>query len=230
LTRIDDIPANQRSAPLRARVAAGETGARILRSESQPLSAREIELIRACYRVMAKVGAQALSLRQVAREAKVSAGALVYHFGSKDNLLMETMRWALAGTVRRIERELASVTDAREALSELMDAVFVDAKANRDFHLVYLDLVHYAARRPTFGPLSELLREHINGSYAYVIQLGIQSGDFSADLDVETAASHARAIVEGAVLQWLQERDWRETHQPLRDHCHAALVTLLVAE
>jgi AcrR family transcriptional regulator len=183
-------------------------------------------MVRGAYRVMARVGAQQLSLRQVAKEVGVSAALFIYHFGSKDNLLLETMRWALAGTVRRIEERLAGIDDPRRALKALLDAVFVDANANRDFHLIYLDLVQYAVRNPSFGGLTELLREHINGSYAFVIRMGVRAGTFQVT-DVELAAARSRALIEGRFIQWLQEPDWQQTYGSLRQEAYTELLNLL---
>jgi AcrR family transcriptional regulator len=194
--------------------------------ETKQFSAHEIRLIRGTYRAMARVGTQQLSLRDIAKQLDVSPALLVYHFGSKDNLLIETMHWALAGTVRRIQRQIADVEDPREAMSALMDAVFVDARANRDFHLIYMDLVQYAVRHKSFTRLTELLHHHINDTYAKVILQGVEAGVFQVD-DVDLAARQVRAIVEGGFLQWLQEADWLETHADLQRDCHAAILRLL---
>jgi hypothetical protein len=40
------------------------------------------------------------------------------------------MHWALASTVRRIQRKIADVEDPEEALAALMDAVFVSARCS----------------------------------------------------------------------------------------------------
>jgi AcrR family transcriptional regulator len=194
--------------------------------EAKRFSEHEIRLVRGTYEAMARIGSQQLSLRRLARELDVSPPLLVYHFGSRENLLVETMHWALAGTVRRIRRHVASMTDPEDALAALMDAVFVGPQANRDFHLVYLDLVQYSIRDPSFSGLTDLLRTHINGSYAGVIRVGVDAGVFDVD-DVDVAARHARAIVEGGFLQWLQEDDWETTHGALKRECHEALLVLL---
>lgn len=194
--------------------------------ETRRFSPHEIRIIRGTYAAMARVGTQQLSLRRIAKELEVSPPLLVYHFGSRDNLLIETMHWALAGTVRRIQRQVAGITDPRAALAALIDAVFVGPQANRDFHLIYLDLVQYAVRQQSFVRLAELLREHINGSYAAVIAQGVAAGVFVAD-DVDAAARRARAIVEGGFLQWLQDENWEQSHAALRADCHEALTLLL---
>lgn len=220
---MNGIPANQRSASLRARFAAGEHVAKILHSHRSP---RETELIRSTYRVMAQVGAQQLSLRQVAKEANVSAPLLVYHFGSKDNLLLETMRWVLSRTVKRFEECFAGIDDPEEAFHAFIGAVFVNPKANRDFYLVYLDLIEYGARNPSFRGLTELLREHSTESFAFVIRQGVEAGLFAID-DIDLAAARARALVEGMFIQWLHHPNWEQAHAALREECSQALHALL---
>jgi AcrR family transcriptional regulator len=194
--------------------------------ETRWLSPHELKLVRGAYQAMARAGTQQLSLRGIAKQLDVSPALLVYHFGSKDNLLIETIHWALAGTVRRIQHRIEGMTDPLEAMAELMEAVFVDARANRDFHLIYMDLVQYAVRRESFAKLTDLLHQHINDTYAVVIRQGVEAGAFEAD-DVELAARQVRAIVEGGFLQWLQEEDWEQTHAALQRDCHAAVLRLL---
>jgi AcrR family transcriptional regulator len=217
------LPVNQRSASIRARFASGGNVAKILHTE---YSSREEEIIRATYKVMAREGAQRLSLRQVAKEAKVSAAGLIYHFDSKDNLLLETMRWVLSRTVRRFEECFSGVDDPEDALEAFVGAIFVDAKANRDFYLSYLDLIQYGARNPSFRGLTELLREHSTESFAFVIRQGVESGHFDVD-DIDLAAARARALVEGKFIQWLQDPHWKRSHDALRSECHRDLREML---
>ncbi len=182
--------------------------------------------MRSTYSVMARMGAQQLSLRKIAEQAGVSAPLLVYHFGSKDNLLIETMRWVLSRTVRRFEKCFSGIENPEEALQAFVRAIFNSPVANRDFYLVYLDLIEYGARKPSFRGLTELLRLHSTEAFAFVIGQGVDAGVFEVD-DIALAATHARALVEGMFLQWLQDPEWRRTHSALRDECLEALLDLL---
>jgi AcrR family transcriptional regulator len=188
-------------------------------------SPHEIRIIRGTYKAMASIGTQQLSLRQIAKELEVSPALIGYHFKSRDALVMETMRWALAGTVRRIARKVASIQDARSAFSALMDGVFLGPKPSRDFHLIYLDLVQYSTRESTFVELADLLRTHIDGTYASVIDQGVQAGIFEVD-DLTVAAKRARAVVEGSFIQWLQDKDWERNYGALREDCETTLLRL----
>ncbi len=195
-------------------------------AELPRLSDREEELIRATYQVIARVGSQQLSLRPLAKELGVSAQLFLYHFDSKDNLLLSTMRWAVLDLVERIRQRLEDIDDPEQALVALVDAIFADPQAARDFYLVYLDLVQYCARNASFSGLAEMLWKYVNGAYAVVIQHGVASGSFDID-DIEQAARQARAIVEGSVVQWLQDDHWEKSHAALRAECYQALVALL---
>ncbi|AHK04874.1 TetR/AcrR family transcriptional regulator [Agrobacterium tumefaciens] len=188
-------------------------------------STHEIRIIRGTYKAMASIGTQQLSLRRIAKELEVSPALIGYHFKSRDALVMETMRWALAGTVRRIARKVASIQDARSAFSALMDGVFLGPKPSRDFHLIYLDLVQYSTRESTFVELADLLRTHIDGTYASVIHQGVQAGIFEVD-DLTAAAKRARAVVEGSFIQWLQDKDWEQNYGSLRQDCETTLLKL----
>lgn len=186
-----------------------------------------MEIIRSAYRMMADRGSHRLTLLDIAQEARVSKALLLYHFGTKDALLHVAMQWALQRTADRIRRRLEPAMAGAEAISVLIDAVFIDPQANRDFYLFYLDLVEHAARVPRFGELPKMLTGIINGLYAEVIEAGMRDGSFHVT-DAHLAARHMRALIEGTFLQWMQTGDWRATHSQWRDACHEAILKLLV--
>ena len=196
-------------------------------TDALELSQREEELVRSTYRVIARQGGHRLSLQDIADEAGVSKGLVLYHFKSKDRLFLTTMRWALARTARRIRERIAGVTEARAVVTALVDAVFVDPERNHEFTLLYLDLVEHAARVPAFAELPDMTREIINGLYAEVVAAGVADGVFHVD-DVDDAAAAMRAYIEGTLLTWLQS-DWRSTHAGYRGRCEAGLLRLLGA-
>lgn len=188
-----------------------------------------MEIIGSAYRMMARRGSHRITLLDIAKEAGVSKALLLYHFGTKDALLYAAMQWALLRTADRIRRRVEPTTTGREAITELVDAVFVDAELNRDFYLFYIDLVEHAARVPRFGELSAMVTEIVNGLYAEVIETGVRDGSFAV-ADVPLAARHMRALIEGTFLQWMQTEDWRDTHGQWRDACRRALLLVLGAD
>jgi AcrR family transcriptional regulator len=169
-----------------------------------------------------------MSLQEVADEAGVSKALVLYHFGTKDALLLAAMKWAVERTAERIRSGVELGGSPHEQISALVDAIFIEPEANRDFYLFYLDLVEHAGRIPSFGELSAMLIEIINGLYRDVIAAGVEEGVFDAP-DVDIAASNMRAVIEGTFLQWMQTTDWRENHGAWKDQCRQAVLRLLGA-
>ncbi|HEX6221003.1 MAG TPA: TetR/AcrR family transcriptional regulator [Acidimicrobiia bacterium] len=192
-------------------------------------SAREMEIIRSAYRTMAKRGSHRMSLQDVADEAGVSKALVLYHFGSKETLLLAAMKWAVERTAARIREGLDSEEAPSDQIGALIDAIFIDPEANRDFYLFYLDLIEHAGRVPSFSELSAMLIEIINGLYRHVIAEGVERGIFHVT-DVEVAGRNMRALIEGTFLQWIQTDDWRVNHEAWKKQCRDALLRLLGVE
>jgi TetR/AcrR family transcriptional regulator, fatty acid metabolism regulator protein len=194
----------------------------------ETLSPRAYELVRSAYRVIARQGSHRLSLQDVADQAGVSKGMVLYYFKTKENLFLVTMRWALERTETRVRRRVAGADDPHEVVAALVDAVFIGAEQNRDFCLLYLDLIEHAARVPSFGQLSGMAFEIINGLYEEVIRDGVARGGFRVE-DPAAAAAAMRALIEGTFLSWVQREDWRSSHADFKRLCHRNLLTLLGA-
>lgn len=195
---------------------------------ARPRGAREMEIIRSAYRTMARRGSHRMSLQEVADEAGVSKALVLYHFGSRDALLFAAMKWALERTEERIRGGLDPSDDPRDQVTALIDAIWVEPEANREFYLFYLDLVEHAGRAPGFESLSSMLDEIINGLFGEVIGDGCRDGVFDVP-DVTVAAAQMRALIEGMFLQWIQSPGWRESHEPWKVACRQALLRLLGA-
>lgn len=189
---------------------------------------RRSELLRTVYRVMARGGVHRVPLQKIAEEAGVSKGLLLYHFDTKDAMVVEAMQWVLEATEARIRQHIKEAEGTDRILAAILDAIWIDAEANRDFFRFYLDGVEHQARSPQFEEFGDRGRNVINRLYEEVIADGVARGLFKVT-DVGLAATEMRAVIEGIFLQWLQRRDWREAHAAYKQMCLEALTTLLGA-
>ncbi len=195
----------------------------------EALSPRQTELLRCTYQVLAEHGLRQMTLRRVAERAGINKGLLLYYFGNKENLILSTMRWVLARVGRRILSAVSQAGRPEDKVRATIDAIFVDPKANRDFYLVYLDLVTTAARQHRFQELSATFRNIVDAVYAHIIEEGVREGAFRVR-DVREAASVVRALVDGLFLQWLHEPDLEATHALVRERCKQAIFSYLQSQ
>lgn len=198
-------------------------------SDGQALTDKHIHLLRSTYRVLAQRGLQQLSLQHVAAQAGVSKGILLYYFGSKENLILATMRWVLGRVAERIRSAVFKAATTEEKVTAMLDAIFIDPKANRDFYLVLLDLLSTAARLDRFDQINATFRTTVNAVYAHIIEQGIRQGTFHIT-DATEAAAVVRGIIDGLFLQWLQEADREALHARTRETCKRAVLAYLRSE
>lgn len=187
---------------------------------------RRSAILRAAYRVMAREGVHRTPLDRVAAEAGVSKGLLLYHFHSKDALVLAAMEWVLNATAARIRKALADIVDPADAISVVIDAVWIGPEANRDFFRFYLDGVEHQTRSPGFDDLGHTATVIINGLYQEVIETGVNAGVLEV-ADPVSAAVDMRALIEGSFLQWLQTDDWQNNHAGFRERCRSAVLVQL---
>lgn len=192
----------------------------------EEFSAKEVHLIRSAYGVIGEKGVHGFSLQDVADAAWVSKGVILYHFKSKENLLLATMRWVLTTVAERIHRSIVRARTPEDRILAMIDTIFADAEANRNFYRAYLDLVGHATRVPTFSDLNTTFQGIVNALYADVIDLGTAYGAFRTS-DLDESARVLRAIIDGLFVQWLQETDWRATHRAYRETCKRAALAYL---
>lgn len=213
-------------APLRIDLGAAVTGAVVSEELQEELSPRQVDLVRATYRLIAGRGVRRLSLQEIADAAGVSKALLLYHFGRKEALVLATMRWVLLRAEQRIRDAVEAVETPEQAVDAMVDAIFADADANFRFYRTQLDLVEHAIGHRDFERLSWSFRTIVNALYEEVVSGGVAAGSFSVR-DVSEAATVLRAIVDGLFLQWLQEPRLVEAHARYRDTCKRAILAYL---
>ena len=197
-------------------------------SRARATEDRRAELIRVAYKLLARDGVHRVPLQQISSEAGVSKGLLIYHFQTKDGLVLASLEWVLESTEARIREHLAESDDPATAISKVVDAVWIGPEANHDFFRFYLDGVEHEARSPEFDEFADRARSIMNSFYQEVIVAGVDAGVLDVE-DPTVAAIQMRAVIEGTFLQWLQTSDWRTNHGEYKEHCRRALLRVLGA-
>ena len=193
------------------------------------LPGRQVDLIRAAYRLFGEEGVHRVSLEEIAAAAGLSKGLVLYYFKSKENLVLATMRWALDGTAERVRQAIARAATPNGKVVAMIDGIWSGPETNRRFYLLYLDIAGHAARLEHFTELSATFHAVVNGLYSEVIAQGVAEGAFGV-ADPEEGAATLRALIDGMFLQWLQESDWERLHPWYREACKRAALAYLGRE
>jgi AcrR family transcriptional regulator len=186
-------------------------------------TARQEELLRVAYRLMATKGMHRMTLQDVADAAGMSKANVVYHYKTKEDLVLRSMQWVLEQVAARVVEATASVTGRDAKIRAMIDAIFVDPQRNRNFYIVYAELIAHSSRNGRFAELNGWFRDFVTGQYAEVIG----STDRRSRKRIAEAATIVRALIDGLFLQWLEEPDWERKHAEYKDLCVRSIIAFL---
>ncbi|WP_159766149.1 TetR/AcrR family transcriptional regulator [Streptomyces sp. HM190] len=111
-------------------------------------------LLAAAVRVVARGGLRKLTYRAVAAEAGVTHGLVAHHFGSRDALLEEALRWCVTRSI-----ETSSLVPASGRLEDFAATLADVIEADPDLQAFQYELKLEASRRPELGHHVDLLYE-----------------------------------------------------------------------
>jgi TetR/AcrR family transcriptional regulator, fatty acid metabolism regulator protein len=186
-------------------------------------SAKQEELLRLAYRLMATKGMHRMTLQDVADAAGMSKANVVYHYKTKEELVLRSMQWVLERVTARIVEATASAKGRDAKIRAMIDAIFVDPQRNRNFYIVYAELIAHSSRNGRFAELNGWFREIMNGQYAAVIG----STTRRSKRAVAESAMVVRALIDGLFLQWLEDPDWEARHTAYKNLCVRSIIAYL---
>jgi TetR/AcrR family fatty acid metabolism transcriptional regulator len=186
-------------------------------------STKQEEVLRVAYRLMAAKGMHRMTLQDVADAAGMSKANVVYHYKTKEDLVLTSMQWVLDRVAARVVAATSSAVGRDEKIRAMIDAIFLDPQRNRDFYIVYAELIAHSSRNGRFAALNGWFREIVTGQYAAVIG----STDGRSKKAVAESAMVVRALIDGLFLQWLEEPDWEARHTEYKDLTVRSIIALL---
>ena len=162
---------------------------------------RRAELGDAVWRLAAREGLEAVTVRRVAEEAGWSTGALVHYFENKEDLLL----FAFRTVADRVGRRLAAATERASAplelaRSQLLEGLPLDREREAEVR-VWFAFLGLALTRPTLARAQRLTYRAWRGRVADLLSEAQKRGELRADVDCGAEAAALVALVDGLAIQ-----------------------------
>lgn len=156
----------------------------------------------AALRVIMRAGVPGLTVREVAKEAGFTTGALTHYFRSKDQVLIEASEYS-AKLVRPKMEKRALETSAVEALRQIVE---VALPLNREMKGTWRIWVGFWERSGYDAEVARVMRARYaewRGRLAAQIRRAQQQGEMPDALSPELAAQELIALIDGIAVQVL---------------------------
>lgn len=164
--------------------------------------ARRAELAEAVWRVLARDGVAAVSVRSVAAEAGVSAGSLRHVLPTKSLLLAAAMELVVERATARFgthPRDLETRADAVALLSEMLP---LDDERRLEMR-THLALSAETANDPALAELRRAPDDGVRTGCRVVLELARAQGRLRRGLDLDAETLRLHVLVDGVALHLL---------------------------
>jgi AcrR family transcriptional regulator len=166
-------------------------------SHSNP---RREELAEAAWRCVAYEGLESATIRGVASEARTSTGRIVHYFRSKDELLLEALRYAGRRFATRVGRRLQSVDGLAAVEALILEELPLDDQRRAEWRV----WLAFWSRGSVRADLGEENRRRIESWRELLLELlsrAVERGEVAADLDLGMESERIIAMVNGLGVQ-----------------------------
>jgi AcrR family transcriptional regulator len=156
----------------------------------------------AALNVISRDGLEGLTLREVAREAGFTTGALTHYFQSKDEVLIAASEHA-AYEVRVPMDEVALGASAREALRQLLYTALPTSTIMKGRWRFWVAFWERAAHSPQVGRVMRERYFEWSNRIATLIRRAQEQGEAPREVDANRTSRELVALVDGIGVQVL---------------------------
>jgi AcrR family transcriptional regulator len=159
------------------------------------------KVLKAAMEVAAERGPDRLRVQDIAERAGMSPGHVMYYFGKRDRILVDTLLLAESDLAAQRDRRLASAASPVEALDRLV-RLYLPAGAEDVRWKLWAQLVARPPRDAETLAAYTAVIDSWADALARVIREGEASGDFACD-EVEEVAARSCRLMDGYALEVL---------------------------
>ena len=177
------------------------------RTQEERKAESERQIIRAALKLFAEQGYMRTTLNQIGQEAGYTGGLVSHRFGSKEGLLQAvvshiTGRFSVDQMGSAIEQD-----SAEESLKNYLE-IYIREVTLREGRMrtMYVIMGEALAAVPEIQHDIASLNKGVRNVLAEIVQRGIDNGEFSKEVDAQTAAVLILGMLRGVVMQYLADR------------------------
>jgi AcrR family transcriptional regulator len=165
---------------------------------------RHQEILDAAARVITGRGLAETRISDIAEQAGVSPGLILYYFESKDRLLSEALTFANDQFYLRTSREIRRLPSAIDQLRRLVDLSvpgYLPEYGRLDEWALWIEVWVRALRDSDMAKDREVLDDRWRSQIADVIRAGKDSGEFTTADDTDELAIRIGCLIDGLAIQ-----------------------------
>ena len=164
---------------------------------------RRDEILSSTAEVVDRLGLAATRIADVAEALNVSPALIFYHFGTKDDLVIETFAYAVERDLSRLDAAVAKGTDSVDKLRRALKSYGPTGPATG--WRIWIDAWALAQREPEMRKVLRRMDERWCDVLRGLIEAGIAEGVITCD-DPDASVARVSAMLDGLSVATLVYR------------------------
>ena len=161
---------------------------------------RREAVLQAALDVIVERGLANTRMSDIAKRVGMSAGNILYYFESKDDLLMELLRWSEDLLLRRSVEEFEGLPSYQERLHRVTELAVPSGPSDPGW-ILWLEVWSLSPHDERIGQGHADLDRRWIGFLTEVVRSGQEAGEFSTDTDPADFAMRYGAMMDGLAIK-----------------------------
>ena len=176
-------------------------------TRAQKREANRERILRAARDVFGARGYHPATIEEIAEEAGLSNGAIYYNFGSKEELFLALLDARLDERLEHTRQTLAAGASApgERALEQEARDITRSFKESREWRLLLLEFVAYAARNPTFAERFKDHKRRLRTAVAEILELHLSTRGITPPMPIDQLAMVVSGLANGLAVEELSD-------------------------
>jgi AcrR family transcriptional regulator len=172
----------------------------------QKREANRQRILAAARAVFGARGYHAATIEDIADEAGLSNGAIYYNFGSKEDLFLTLLDDRLEERLEHLRATLGAAADpAADPLPQEARDVTRSFKESREWRLLLLEFIAYAARNPRVAPKLQAHQRKLRAALADAVDTYLRRRGIAPPMPVDELAIAISGLADGLALEELAD-------------------------
>ena len=193
-------------------------------NRAQKREANRERILRAARAVFGQRGYHAATIEEIAEEAGLSNGAIYYNFANKEDLFLALLDERLDERLEHVRRTfVADAASGDAGVEEEARDVTRSFKESREWRLLLLEFVVYAARNPGFAKKFKAHKRKLRAALAESLDAHLSARGIAAPIPTDQLALALTGLANGLAIEELADPG------AVADELLGDVLTLLVA-
>ncbi|HRS83738.1 MAG TPA: TetR/AcrR family transcriptional regulator, partial [Smithellaceae bacterium] len=170
------------------------------RNRNDLIHLRRVQLTRAAYKVVGEKGYSDFTIKDIAREAGLSAGLVHYYFKNKEDLLFKLLKGMNDNLKNDLGKALSTLEDPREKLLAFCNEAFDLVHKEKAYFGVLVDFLAQINRNKRLRQAMMKLFQSYRDEVEVILREGEARGIFAVK-DMRFTSVTVVSLIQGTIFQ-----------------------------